>query len=107
MLLIGLAILLGIGTGVLFGWISKRTQHADDSGRDPDAPLVLQEISGLVFVYTLGACAFILGYIGWWGGIEPPPDHMPGLFGALRNPGLIVVLGSWLAGFGSYKLWRG
>lgn len=107
MLLIGLVILLGVGTGVLFAHISRRTDESEASGVGATAPVVLREVSGLVLVYTLGACAFILGYIGWWGGIEPPPEHQPGLIGALRNPGLIVVLGSWLAGLGSYKLWRG
>jgi hypothetical protein len=107
MLLMGLAVLLGIGTGVLFGYISRKPDDSEAKGAEPTAPLVLREISGLVLVYTLGACAFILGYIGWWGGIEPPANHPPGLIGALRNPGLIAVLLSWLIGLGSYRLWRG
>ena len=67
-----IAVLLGLATGVLFGYTSKKTDKQDRSGKDPTAPVVLAEISGLVGVYTLGACAFILGYIGWWGGTEPP-----------------------------------
>ncbi|MCB1220721.1 MAG: hypothetical protein H7A35_04185 [Planctomycetales bacterium] len=102
-----IAVLLGLATGVLFGYTSKKTDKQDRSGKDPTAPVVLAEISGLVGVYTLGACAFILGYIGWWGGTEPPEGSLPGLLGAFRNPGLVLVLGSWLAGFGAFRTWKG
>ena len=107
MTLLLIAAVLGIGTGVLFAHSSQKTEKQDRSGEDPTGPVVLRELTGIVTVYTLGACAFILGYIGWWGGVDPPEGHAPGLLGALRNPGLILVLGSWLAGFGAYKTWRG
>lgn len=107
MTLILLAALLGIGTGVLFGWVSSRQQKRDDAEVDPTAQSVLRDLGGMATVYTLGACAFILGYIGWWGGIDPPEGSMPGLMGAFRNPGLIIVLGCWLAGFASFQTWKG
>ena len=105
--LLVIAALLGIGTGVLFGFNSGRTEKQDSSGEEPTAPVVLRELTGMVAVYTLGACAFILGYIGWWGGVDPPEGSMPGLMGAFRNPGLILVLASWLVGFGAWKSWKG
>ncbi|MEZ5339830.1 MAG: hypothetical protein R3F46_16405 [bacterium] len=104
--LLATAVVLGIATGVLFGFTSQRTEKQDRSGEDPTGPIVLREIMGLVGVYTLGACAFLLGYIGWWGGVDPPEDSLPGLQGALRNPGLILVLGGWLVGFGAFRSWK-
>ena len=98
-----LAALLGIATGALFAHNSAKSARRDSTGADPDGPSVFSELSGLAAVYTLGGCAFIMGYIGWWGGVDPPQGSMPGLFGALRNPGLIIVLGSWLIGFAVYR----
>ncbi len=87
----------------MYGHFSGWKPVGSDKG---DVATLLRTAVPHMAMLTLGMCGFIMGYLGWWGGIAPPEGTAEDVTGSLSNRGLMIVLVAWLVGLGSYKVWR-